>query len=107
MKCLRTLVGATVAFMAISNAMAQDAGNAKEGLATAQTFCSECHAVRKGDQRSPNSASPTFVEVANTRGIATTALLVALTTPHAGMPMFMLTPSQRANIIAYILSLKD
>ena len=36
-----------------------------------------------------------------------TALTVALTTPHAGMPMFMLTAEQRGNIIAYILSLKE
>jgi mono/diheme cytochrome c family protein len=33
-------------------------------------------------------------------------LTVALTTPHAGMPMFVLTADERANIIAYILSLK-
>jgi hypothetical protein len=34
------------------------------------------------------------------------ALTVAFTTPHAGMPMFVLTPEQRRDIIAYILSLK-
>jgi mono/diheme cytochrome c family protein len=34
-----------------------------------------------------------------------TALIVALTTPHAGMPMFLLTDKQRDDIIAYILSL--
>ena len=33
------------------------------------------------------------------------ALLVALTTPHAGMPMFTFTKEQRDDIIAYILSL--
>jgi hypothetical protein len=31
---------------------------------------------------------------------------LAVTTPHAGMPMFMLTANQRAEIIAYILSLR-
>jgi mono/diheme cytochrome c family protein len=30
----------------------------------------------------------------------------SLTTPHAGMPMFILSPEQRQDIIAYILSLK-
>jgi mono/diheme cytochrome c family protein len=34
------------------------------------------------------------------------ALTVALTTPHAGMPMFMLTAEQREDVIAYILSLR-
>jgi mono/diheme cytochrome c family protein len=35
------------------------------------------------------------------------ALLVALTTPHAGMPMFILTTEQREDVIAYILSLRE
>ena len=108
MKYLHAIIAATIAFVAISSPIvAQDAGDAREGLATAQAFCSECHAVRKGEPRSPNSKSPTFVEIANTSGITGTALLVALTTPHAGMPMFVMTPAQRVNIIAYILSLKD
>jgi hypothetical protein len=38
--------------------------------------------------------------------MTTVALTVALTTPHAGMPMFMLTADQRGDIIAYILSLR-
>jgi mono/diheme cytochrome c family protein len=33
-------------------------------------------------------------------------LTVALTTPHAGMPMFMFTDDQRRDVIAYILSLR-
>lgn len=69
--------------------------------------CSECHAVEKGQARSPNSRSPTFVELANTPGMTVMALTVMLTTPHAGMPMFVLTADQRANIIAYILGLKE
>ena len=39
--------------------------------------------------------------------MTSTALTVALTTPHAGMPMFRLTADQRESIIAYILSLKQ
>ena len=108
MKHLNAIMAATIAFVAVScRIVAQDAGDAREGVATAQAFCSECHAVQKGERRSPNGKSPTFVEIANTPGITATALLVALTTPHAGMPMFVLTPAQRANVIAYILSLKD
>lgn len=37
--------------------------------------------------------------------MASTALSVALTTPHAGMPMFGLTAEERANVISYVLSL--
>jgi mono/diheme cytochrome c family protein len=81
-------------------------GSPQRGLAEAQQVCSECHAVQRGQVRSPNSKSPTFVELATAPGMTATALLVALTTPHAGMPMFILTTEQRENVIAYILSLK-
>ena len=81
-------------------------GNREDGLALAQQVCSECHAIRAGQGRSPNSRSPPFSELATTPGMTSIALTVALTTPHAGMPMFMLTAEQREDIIAYILSLK-
>ena len=85
---------------------AQELGNTQNGLALARDVCSQCHAVRRGEVLSPNLRSPTFAVLASTPGMTPTALTVALTTPHAGMPMFMLTPEQRQDIIAYILSLK-
>jgi mono/diheme cytochrome c family protein len=80
-------------------------GSPQEGRALAQDVCSECHAIGKGQVRSPNARSPAFSELATTPGMTPVALMVALTTPHAGMPMFMLTADQREDIIAYILSL--
>jgi mono/diheme cytochrome c family protein len=80
--------------------------DAQDGARWANNVCGECHAVRTGQVRSPNGRAPTFVELANTPGVTTAALTVALTTPHAGMPMFVLTSEQRQDIIAYILSLK-
>ena len=100
--CLVTVLALSVA---ASHVHAQ--GNLQVGLALAQQICSECHAIQKGQVRSPNSRAPTFVELATTPGMTTTALLVALTTPHAGMPMFIFTTEQRENVIAYILSLKE
>ena len=99
-----------MAFLAVSVAASDvraqmGAGNPREGLTLAQQVCSECHATRAG-QDSPNSKSPTFVEIATIPGMTGTALTVALTTPHAGMPMFNLSTAQRDNIIAYVLSLK-
>ena len=90
---------------AVSNVNAQASGDPKEGLAVAQRVCAECHATVAAQDRSPNAKAPTFVNLAATPGMTHTALLVALTTPHAGMPMFMLTGKQRDDIIAYILSL--
>ena len=90
---------------AVSNVSAQAVGDPKEGLAVAQKVCAECHATVAGQDRSPNAKAPTFDKLAATPGMTHTALLVALTTPHAGMPMFILDDKQRDDIIAYILSL--
>ena len=107
MKYLVAMATLLTLSVAGSNAYAQTAGNPVEGLAIAREVCSECHAIQKGQVRSPNSRSPTFVELANAPGMTSMALMVALTTPHAGMPMFILTADQRANVIAYILGLKE
>jgi mono/diheme cytochrome c family protein len=86
-----------LASAAATTAQAQDP---QEGAKWATNVCGECHAIARGQPRSPNGRAPTFVELANT------PLTVALTTPHAGMPMFVLTSEQRQDIIAYILTLK-
>jgi mono/diheme cytochrome c family protein len=103
----RVICWVTVLALSVAASPVHAQGNPQAGLAEAQQVCSECHAIQRGQVRSPNSKSPTFVELATTPGITATALLVALTTPHAGMPMFILTPAQRENVIAYILSLKE
>jgi mono/diheme cytochrome c family protein len=84
---------------------AQAVGDPKEGLVLTQQVCSLCHATVAEQVRSPNSQAPKFSDLASTPGMTSTALLVALTTPHAGMPMFTFTADQRDDIIAYILSL--
>jgi len=85
---------------------AQGVGNPRNGAELARETCSRCHAVRGGDPISPNLRAPTFSELASAPGMTVAALMVALTTPHAGMPMFMLTQDEREDIIAYILGLK-
>ncbi len=86
-------------------AYAQAVGNPKEGLVLAQRVCSPCHATVAEQIRSPNSQAPRFSELASTPGMTSTAMLVALTTPHQGMPMLTFTADQRDDIIAYVLSL--
>jgi mono/diheme cytochrome c family protein len=93
-----------LASLAATTAQAQ---NPQQGATSANDVCGRCHAVRGGQASSPNGRAPTFTELANTPGMTAAALNVALTTPHAGMPMFVLTPEQRQDIIAYILSLKS
>ena len=92
--------------LSAATVQAQDLGNPLSGFELASDICARCHAIRRGEGLSPNSKSPTFAELANTPGMTSAALTVALTTPHAGMPMFMFTSEQRQDVIAYILSLK-
>ncbi len=86
---------------------AQEAGDAGRGLALSRQVCSECHAIQAQQLQSPDSRAPTFLKLATTPGMTSTALTVALTTPHVGMPMFRLTADQRTDIIAYILGLRQ
>jgi len=91
---------------AVGGAQAQTGGDPKEGLTLAQQVCAECHATVAEQNRSPNSRAPKFADLATAPGMTRAALMVALTTPHAGMPMFTLSSKERDDIIAYILSLR-
>ena len=96
-----------IAAMAGQPLRAEQRGDLGRGLALAREVCSECHAIQAQQLQSPQPRAPTFPALATTPGMTATALTVALTTPHAGMPMFRLSPEQRDGIIAYILSLKQ
>ena len=52
-------------------------------------------------------SGPSFQDIANTKGMTATALRVFLTTSHPKMPNLILTPEERSDVIAYILSLRD
>jgi mono/diheme cytochrome c family protein len=104
MKRLGCLVTFVALWSPFSQAHAQEISDTQNGLALAQQVCSECHAIQRGQARAPNTRSPTFSELATTPGMTVGAVTVALTMPHAGMPMFMLTDDQRRDVIAHILS---
>ena len=93
------------AFLLAAPALAQDHGDAKRGSVLALGTCAVCHSVSKGGS-SVNPAAPPFRSIAETKGISEMALSVALQTPHHAMPNIMLDPQERADVIAYVLSLK-
>jgi mono/diheme cytochrome c family protein len=82
-------------------------GSAEQGLAIAREKCAECHLVVKERGRSTYDNAPTFVAIANTRGMSATALRAALNTSHREMPNLVIKASEADSIIAYILSLRD
>jgi mono/diheme cytochrome c family protein len=107
MKLVALSVVVLSAAMIVRPLHAEEGENGQRGLALARQVCSECHAVQPQQLQSPNTRAPTFVALATTPGMTSTALTVALTTPHAGMPMFRLSADQRQAVIDYILSLKQ
>jgi mono/diheme cytochrome c family protein len=93
--------------VAAGAAQAQSIGNPRRGLRLARVQCAECHLVEKGQGGSPNPAAPTFEHIANISGMTGMALTAALRTSHSTMPNVMIKGSDIADVVAYILSLKD
>jgi mono/diheme cytochrome c family protein len=86
-------------------AQAQE-GSAEAGRAYAQDVCAQCHAIREGSAVSPNLNAPTFDKIANTPGMTGAALLVILQSTHQEMPDFIIPAKEKADVVAYILTLK-
>jgi cytochrome c len=89
-----------------SAAMAQEDGDAAAGHAFARSLCAVCHAVEPDGGSSPNPSAPTFRRVAAEPGMTATALSVFFRSPHREMPDLVLSATDRADLIAYILTLK-
>jgi mono/diheme cytochrome c family protein len=101
------LLAAVIAFaVPTGHGEAQEVGQPGRGLASAERLCAQCHAVQKGQARSPNENAPSFQVMTSTPGMTAIALSAALSTSHRTMPNIMLEPDERTDIIAYILSLK-
>jgi mono/diheme cytochrome c family protein len=100
---LAALIGVPIP---VGHGKAQEIGQAGHGLALAERLCAQCHAVQKQLGTSPNRDAPPFREIASTPGMTSIALSAALQTSHATMPNIILTAEERADLIAYIISLK-
>ena len=83
----------------------QEVGNAQHGLNLAQSTCAVCHGTRKG-QTSTNRQAPPFDAIAQVKGMSPMALNVALLSSHRSMPNIVLDAKERADVVAYILTLK-
>lgn len=86
---------------------AQQVGSAQQGLTLARQVCSPCHLVVKEAGRSTDPNAPTFVSIANTRGMTRAALASVLQTSHRTMPNIVLKGDDISDIVTYILSLKE
>jgi mono/diheme cytochrome c family protein len=87
-------------------AHAQDVpGDPAMGRRTAETMCSDCHAVDpKAVSRGSNA--PAFAAIAHEPSATVLSLNAFLRSNHRSMPNFILARADADNIVAYILSLK-
>jgi len=83
---------------------ALEPGNAHRGLELAHSTCAVCHGTRKGE-KSTNRRAPPFNAIAKVKGMSAMALNVALLSSHRSMPNIVLDAQERADVIAYILTL--
>lgn len=109
---LRLLVLPLVAWLAACSTSASSGeaaaftASASRGQAYAERVCAACHAVGAGQQISPNTNAPPFQAIANTPGMTATALNAWLHSPHASMPNLVVEPNDRADIYAYLETLR-
>jgi mono/diheme cytochrome c family protein len=99
------LVGASHAARA---QLALPNGDVEKGRAFALEACSVCHVVAPQQRTPPRIANAvSFRSIANTEGMTGMKLQAILSTPHAVMPNLILTPEEAADVIAYIMSLRN
>ena len=98
------LVGAVLVATVVQ---AQEAGSVQRGLRLARNTCADCHLVVKEAGRSALPQAPTFGTIAMTPGLTSAALTAMLQTSHRTMPNIVINPDDVADIVAYILSLKE
>jgi mono/diheme cytochrome c family protein len=99
-------LAACLAAANIYPALAQQPGDPDGGFNYAKQACAQCHAIRQGDNHSPNPNAPSFLAIANAPGVTGISLAATLHSMHENMPNFVLRANERDNIVAYILSLK-
>jgi mono/diheme cytochrome c family protein len=104
---MKLLLACFLVAFTIGGAQAAQIGIAKKGYRLAREACAQCHLIGKEAGRSSNLAAPSFKAIANTPGITSAALSVALRTSHRTMPNIVIKGEDADSIIAYILNLKN
>ncbi len=84
-----------------SSTFGQELGDPDAGQRLASLNCAQCH----GALDAPGGA-PAFATIATMPSTTAESLEVFLQTSHATMPNLILSPGDRNDLIAYILSLR-
>ena len=82
-------------------AFGQQVGDPAAGKRLAEGTCLECHGAQDTSRR-----APAFSAIAAMQSTTALSLDVFLRTSHPTMPNLILSSTERANLIAYIMSLR-
>jgi mono/diheme cytochrome c family protein len=105
---LLALVGAACMPETRPPSPAASAESAAKGLTVAEKWCAECHRV-KPEQRAvsrPNMRAPAFADLAARPEIDQAYLARFMEVQHLPMTTFRLYSDEKADVVAYMLSLK-
>ena len=102
----RRLIGAHVAAALVLIATAAQAQDISAGRQIAQTWCSGCHNIDSQEQKTGSDAVPSFPAIAQINSTTTMSIAAFLSSPHAGMPNYVLSRTEILNLSVYILSLR-
>ena len=103
---MRLLLVGLIMSLATGATLAQSIGDVARGKGLAMSICSDCHNVVASPDGSPNEQAPPFEAVANMPGVSEMALMVFFQMPHEAMPNLIIMPTERDDLVAYIMSLK-
>lgn len=88
------------------HATAAEYGDAGRGAEVAKRLCVNCHALPESTQKAAEDAAPPFTALAERDDLSEKSLQTTLSAPHGPMPSATLSRQERADVIAYLLSLK-
>lgn len=86
---------------------AANAQSVELGRQAAQRLCAQCHAFEGPVPPAGSLMPPPLSTVANMPSTTELSLRAFLYTPHLKMPNLILTPGEVADVIAFILSMRE
>lgn len=78
-----------------------------KGRALAERACIACHVVSKQTTSTVAADVPSFSAIANKPGQSMESLAGRIVIPHPPMPAISLSREEIANVVAYIMTLRD
>lgn len=103
MSAFRIAVTCASLILPVGTAGAQDP---LAGSEVAQAQCANCHQIGR-DPQGTAATAPSFAAIAATKGMTQLSIQVFLRTSHRGMPNYVLSEREIADVASYVMSLGE